>query len=626
MRKYYRNFITATLASVLTTSLAFSTTYYVSNAGSDLNTGTLPGDSWQTLDKVNSFSFLPGDSVLFNRGDIWRGQLIPHSGDSTGVVYYGAYGTGDKPLLLGSVDMSSDINWVNQGSNIWSTYSPVTSGTELIANPSFNTDAANWSFYTQGTAVATGSRTTGDYASSPASYEITCAANGDYFYDIQFSTQNIPVTAGNAYCLTFCAKSTTAFQPAGILLMKSISPYTQYSTNTVIPPMIDTVWTKYTMYFIANTTAVDGMVNFFLGNAIPDGTTLFLDDVSFMEATLNSPVVADIGNIICNNETVFGSKKWSLTDLQNQGDFWYDSDSLCVKIYSSGNPGTYYSAMECALTRNIIEEDEKNYITYENLALRYGGGHGIGGGNTHHITIRKCDISYIGGGGVFTQLYGNIRYGNGIEFWYNAHDNLVEQCHVWEIYDAAMTNQNDLMPAVQSDIIYRNNLIENSEYSFEYWNRPVALSSTNNIWFVNNTCIDAGKTWAHYQRESWDQRGRHLCFYENNTSTSEFHILNNIFSTATEEVLYVLKYSDLYSLHLDNNCFYQTPGDTMIKICYGTTIISSYTIDQFADYQSDYMQDTLSIAVWPLFTDTMAGDYSLLNSSACIDTGTPDTS
>ncbi|NMA46589.1 MAG: hypothetical protein GX945_08510, partial [Lentisphaerae bacterium] len=122
------------------------------------------------------------------------------------------------------------------------------------------------------------------------------------------------------------------------------------------------------------------------------------------------------------------------------------------------------------------------------------------------ITIRGCDIYYIGGAHQFTRPDGKpVRFGNGIEFWGNAKDNLVENCRLWEIYDAALTNQGRYDTEV--NITYRNNVIWNAEFSFEYWNRKL----TENITFVNNTCVDAGHGWAHAQRP--DPNGAHLMFY-----------------------------------------------------------------------------------------------------------------
>lgn len=80
-------------------------------------------------------------------------------------------------------------------------------------------------------------------------------------------------------------------------------------------------------------------------------------------------------------------------------------------------------------------------------------------------------------------------------------------------------------------ITYRRNVIWNSEYSFEYWNRGPA-SRTRNIVFEHNTCVDAGQGWGHAQRP--DPNGRHLMFYDNAAVTTNVVIRYNIFCNATD--------------------------------------------------------------------------------------------
>ncbi|VAW13014.1 hypothetical protein MNBD_BACTEROID01-365, partial [hydrothermal vent metagenome] len=211
----------------------------------------------------------------------------------------------------------------------------------------------------------------------------------------------------------------------------------------------------------------------------------------------------DVGSIIFNDGQSFGSKKWSQGGLSSQGDFYYDTSDNKAKVYSASNPAVYYSKVRLALTKHIIEEQNRNYIIYENLALKYTGAHAIRGGNTHHIIVRGCDIAYIGGG---RHGSGQNRYGNGVEFWGEAHDNLVENCKIWEVYDAAVTNQSTTS-CTQENIIYKNNIIWDCEYSFEFFNYP-ASSTTKNIQFINNTCLGAGYGWGHSQRP--DPSGRHV--------------------------------------------------------------------------------------------------------------------
>ena len=54
-------------------STASGATYYVSSSvGNDSNNGTSVSTPWRTLNKVNTSTFQPGDSILFSRGDVWN--------------------------------------------------------------------------------------------------------------------------------------------------------------------------------------------------------------------------------------------------------------------------------------------------------------------------------------------------------------------------------------------------------------------------------------------------------------------------------------------------------------------------------------------------------------------------
>jgi parallel beta-helix repeat protein len=91
--------------------------YHVSSSGNDGNNGLSPATAFKSIDKVNSLKLNPGDQVLFNSGDTFRGQLSIRQGGTEGKpVIIGAYGSGAKPFLNGSVVVA---NWTNKGGNIW---------------------------------------------------------------------------------------------------------------------------------------------------------------------------------------------------------------------------------------------------------------------------------------------------------------------------------------------------------------------------------------------------------------------------------------------------------------------------------------------------------------------------
>lgn len=98
-------------------SLPTAQTYYVSNTGNDSNNGLTPATAWRTIAHVNQQAFQPGDSILFKRGDVWRETLsVTSSGTPAAWITFGAYGSGEKPRILGS---ELAIDWTQVAPNIW---------------------------------------------------------------------------------------------------------------------------------------------------------------------------------------------------------------------------------------------------------------------------------------------------------------------------------------------------------------------------------------------------------------------------------------------------------------------------------------------------------------------------
>ena len=73
--------------------------YYFSQNGDDGNDGLSPDTPLKTLKQISNIDFCPGDSVLLERGSLFRGGI---SIDKPGILL-SAYGTGDKPKIYGSL-------------------------------------------------------------------------------------------------------------------------------------------------------------------------------------------------------------------------------------------------------------------------------------------------------------------------------------------------------------------------------------------------------------------------------------------------------------------------------------------------------------------------------------------
>ena len=81
-------------------------TYYVSSlSGSLENDGLSAGNALLSIEQVNNLDLKPGDTVLFERGSVFRGNLLPVSGTQQQKVTYSSYGQGSLPVIMGSVSI-----------------------------------------------------------------------------------------------------------------------------------------------------------------------------------------------------------------------------------------------------------------------------------------------------------------------------------------------------------------------------------------------------------------------------------------------------------------------------------------------------------------------------------------
>ena len=333
----------------------------------------------------------------------------------------------------------------------------------------------------------------------------------------------------------------------------------------------------------------------------------------------------DAGILIFNDGEDCGIKRWGIGELKNPKDFWYDEDAKRIVIRLDRNPGETFRSIEVALSGHIVNQGSCHDVTYDGFTVRYTGCHGFGGGSTRNITIRNCDIYWIGGGLQFwgdkKNRKGPVRFGNGIEFWGECHGNLVERCRLWQIYDAALTNQTRDSPLPEADVTYRDNVVWDSEYSFEYWNHEIK-SSTSNILFEHNTCIDAGYGLGHLQRPN--RNGTHLMFFENPAKTTNFVVRNNVFVRSKDHAVWmcddwrakpgVRDGLQMYgNLWFDEGRFYDLVHRGYWKLPINPTKDATYESGpaEFAKYQSETGLDRGSVWGLPQFENEARRDYRL---------------
>lgn len=512
-----------------------ATTWHVdSTAGDDTADGRTPATAWRTLTRVNAGPLAPGDRVLFRRGGLWRGQLRPASGAPGNPIVYSWYGKGPKPILQNAVDCSRPECWFEETPGIWST---------RLVKPHLQQKiwdgqaCKGWHASWQGGVKGHLTRVTENgetFLRALCTDKPKAAVNLIQLWGP--SVTNLPDTA----ILRIKIRATQPFSLGRITLLEGHAPWTCAMSGSFPDTTVEETWQTLDIRLRKNANVSAPRIHLRLGNVLPKGVAFDVIPVGIWHATWNDDVclLHDVGLLICNHGQQWGVKKWRKAGWQIQAlekplDYWYDPSNARVLVRFDRNPATAFSSIELAYTHHIIDQGSRHDIVYDGLCVRYGAAHGFGGGDTRNIVIRNCDICWIGGGLQFWRRDAKtgtikypVRFGNGIEFWSNASGHLVERNRIWEIYDAALTNQG--RNSSETDIVWRDNVIWNAEYSFEYWN----AGRTANITFEHNTCVDAGWGWAHAQRPN--QNGAHLMYYHNTAATTNVVIRNNIFCRATE--------------------------------------------------------------------------------------------
>jgi len=571
-------------------------TFYVDcEAGRDSGDGLAADRAWRSLERVNAADLQPGDTVRFRSGGRWRGSLVPVSGDEGAPVTYTAFGAGPKPQLLGSLPRDRAEDWVQVRDNLWATRPMEYRLGERIVD----LRGSRWNHH-QEAGARIELAAVNDEAAGGAYVRLTATDSGSASNHVQLWGPVVAVEAGECLLFTFRARSSQPFRFPSVGILQGGSPWTGYGRSAPADRPFGADWDTYQLAIDVAQAAADGRLHVSLGGLLPAGAEVDFQPLQLQAATptITDPLSVDVGNIIFDAGAVCGWKKWSLDELTKPYEYYYDGTSQRVYLVSEAAPASRHRSIELALARHVVNQGGKHHVLYDGLAVMNGAAHGFGGGGTHHLVIRNCDLGYIGGAHQFTRPDGKpVRFGNAIEFWGAAHDNLVEGCHIWEVYDAALTNQGRGPDSKQINITYRNNLVRNSEYSFEYWNGPEA-AVTRNIRFVNNTCVNAGGGWAHGQRP--DRNGSHLMFYSNTADTSGIEIKYNIFSNATD---WGSRYSSGWNVlpDMDFNLWYSSTG------------VAAYwftqKIAEFDEYRRTSGLDAHSQFADPQFQDASQGDY-----------------
>ena len=231
------------------------------------------------------------------------------------------------------------------------------------------------------------------------------------------------------------------------------------------------------------------------------------------------------------------------TEIVNGFPAIHDFEKHLGKLYlrcDEGNPGEVFESIEFFARGNTIGPCA-DYLTVDNICLKYCGTHSIGCGNRNGLTVRNTEIGW---GGGCIQFYTNtgypVRFGNGIEIYVGCKDFTVENCYIYQIYDAGVTHQYKDGPAdgptcKHENVTYRNNLIEYCIYNIEYFLEQTGHEDQimKNVIMEGNILRFAGYGWG-----SFYSRAAHIKGWDHRNISENFVIRNNIFDRSRSMVLH----------------------------------------------------------------------------------------
>jgi hypothetical protein len=262
------------------------------------------------------------------------------------------------------------------------------------------------------------------------------------------------------------------------------------------------------------------------------------------------PLLYDIGVIIFNHGKAVGLKRLEgRASLKSNYQFYHDLPSGRVYLYlDEGNPGALFDDIELCPRQHVLIGGRATDITIDNLCIKYGGAHGINFCDTKDVRITNCEVGWIGG----SLQHERVRFGNGIEFWNSCENVLIENCWVYQCYDAGITHQGD-PGSIHSKVIFRGNLIEYCTYAIELF-LIKSQGHMKDILYEENILRFSGYGWG-TQRPDPDAESL-LNGWGYYHPAENFIIQNNIFDLSTRNLIY-MHHKGTFNIRFKGNTYYQ---------------------------------------------------------------------
>lgn len=277
-----------------------------------------------------------------------------------------------------------------------------------------------------------------------------------------------------------------------------------------------------------------------------------------------------------NNLEFFHAANSAIKESSTIGDY-IDIEKATGPLYlrcDNGNPGKVFSSIEFNTRGSCIAA--KSNVTIDNICIMYTGVHGISSGTVTNLTVTDCEIGWIGGSIQGYNANGDTkrtatRLGNGVEVYGGCNGYTIDNCYIYQCYDAGVTHQySDLSSGncIMNNVTYSNNVITECVYSIEYFLGTVNGYNRggDNILFDSNMMRRAGYGFGSFRPNGNSQR--HIRSSDRNNPFTNYRITNNIFDRSVHQLLAAITDRDEWKPIFDGNTFIQGVNNGFYSFAY----------------------------------------------------------
>ena len=359
----------AILLLVFSTS-GFSTIYYVNTASTGTGDGTtqeITGEhaAWKAISEITGL--VAGDSVLFNKGNEWRERLYNTTAGSDGSpITFGAYGEGADPIINGADVVAT-----------WTEYygTPETWAAFTLANDGSANDYCFRSLIAASTFAASGDQIQVTLEANSANNSVFTsvyigqqAASGDA-WDMESGTvAEITFDSGSGCTIT-----------AGETKTSDWIDYSFDKTKAHFISFGNTGYVRYkssggTSYYKADASGEAGTAD--TADYSSSTNVYYLDEMEVRAATANvwqAALTTEPTQVFFDGTR--GTAVGSIALCNGVGK-WYWAANVLYIYYEEDPDGAV--VIEASIRAVItIDGDSANYITIQNLDLKYADYHNI---------------------------------------------------------------------------------------------------------------------------------------------------------------------------------------------------------------------------------------------------------